>query len=271
MRAVPKSKPGNFVLVVGARLDARPGGALPPDLARDDSAASLLRQLGAQVTIIDFWDDAGVAFEENDDVCRAIVVEAGERPDFAVSSLRALRKDERLRDQPAIVVLAERQVALLEPSAGFDDFLVAPVKSVELYARIRKLEWQKSEFLTDERVKVGGMVIDRASREVSVDGRRISLTAKEFNLLAFLAANRGRVFGRDVLLARVWGARYEGGARTVDIHVRRLRAKFGDALPLETLRGAGYKLRTPQATSSDEEDEAEHGGGEQPWLARGSR
>ena len=265
-----KPKPGNFVLVVGHT----------PDLARDDSAASLLRQLGAQVVTADFWDDASDAFEKNvieqrsDDVCRAIVVEAGERPDFAVSSLRALRKDERLRDLPAIVVLAERQVALLEPSAGFDDFLVAPVKSVELYARIRKLEWQKSEFLTDERVKVGGMVIDRASREVSVDGRRISLTAKEFNLLAFLAANRGRVFGRDVLLARVWGARYEGGARTVDIHVRRLRAKFGDALPLETLRGAGYKLRTPQRASGDEADseqDSDHGRGDQPWLARGSR
>lgn len=262
MRALAKSKPGNFVLVVGHT----------PDLARDASAASLLRQLGARVSILDFWDDPADAFEKNsDDVCRAIVIEAGERPDFAVSSLRTLRKDERLRDLPALVVLAESQVALLEPSAGFDDFLVAPVKSVELYARIRKLEWQNSEFLTDERVKVGGMVIDRASREVSVDGRRVSLTAKEFNLLAFLAANRGRVFGRDVLLARVWGARYEGGARTVDIHVRRLRAKFGDALPLETLRGAGYKLRTPQAPGSDEEEEPENGAGDQPWLARGSR
>jgi DNA-binding response OmpR family regulator len=64
-------------------------------------------------------------------------------------------------------------------------------------------------------------------------------------LLAFLAQNRGRVLSREALLARVWGARYEGGPRTVDIHVRRLRMKLGDALPLETLRGAGYKLRTP--------------------------
>jgi DNA-binding response OmpR family regulator len=80
---------------------------------------------------------------------------------------------------------------------------------------------------------------------VSSDGRRVTLTAKEFALLAFLAAHRGRVFTREALLARVWGSRYEGGARTVDIHVRRLRAKLGDALPLETLRGAGYKLRAP--------------------------
>ena len=83
----------------------------------------------------------------------------------------------------------------------------------------------------------------------------MQLTAKEFALLAFLATNRGRVFSREILLSRVWGASYEGGARTVDIHVRRLRAKLGDALPLETLRGAGYKLRMPgdgAATYPDE-------------------
>ena len=129
--------------------------------------------------------------------------------------------------------------------SGFDDFIVLPYFPAELYARIRRLEWQKSEFLTEERMKLGALVIDRASREVSLSGHRILLTAKEFSLLAFLAQNRGRVFARQALLSRVWGPRYEGGARTVDIHVRRLRAKLGDALPLETRRGAGYVLRGP--------------------------
>lgn len=265
MVQVSKTKTGTFVLVVGHT----------PDLAREESAASNLRQLGAQVRTLDFWDDAEEVFEhEKNDSCRAIVIEAGERPDFAISSLRGLRKDDRLREAPALVVLPERQVARLEPGAGFDDFILAPVRAVELYARIRQLEWQESEFVTDERVKVGGMVIDRASREVTLDGRRVSLTAKEFNLLAFLAANRGRVFGRDVLLARVWGARYEGGARTVDIHVRRLRAKFGNALPLETLRGAGYKLLTPTARESanfDADLDDADSEGDKPCLARGSR
>jgi DNA-binding response OmpR family regulator len=90
---------------------------------------------------------------------------------------------------------------------------------------------------------------------VTLEGRRVALTAKEFALVAYLAANRGRVFSRDVLLARVWGARYEGGARTVDIHVRRLRAKLGDGLPLETMRGAGYKLRAPRGEDVSEERE----------------
>ena len=157
---------------------------------------------------------------------------------------------------PAIIQLPTRQVARAEPSSGFDDFIVTPYDPAELYARIRALEWQKSEFSTEERLKMGGLVIDRAAHEVSVDGRRVTLTAKEFSLLAFLAANRGRVYSRDVLLARVWGARYEGGARTVDIHVRRLRAKLGDALPLETMRGAGYKLRSPQETTGGENQAA---------------
>jgi DNA-binding response OmpR family regulator len=92
---------------------------------------------------------------------------------------------------------------------------------------------------------VGDMVIDRAARDVVVSGRSVQLTAKEFTLLAYLAERRGRVVSRQELLARVWGARYEGGDRTVDIHVRRLRAKLGESFPLSTLRGAGYKLVAP--------------------------
>ena len=86
------------------------------------------------------------------------------------------------------------------------------------------------------------LVIDRSARDVYVDGRPVLLTAKEFSLLVFLCDHRGKVKTREQLLSRVWGASYEGGARTVDIHVRRLRAKLGPAFPLKTLRGAGYKL-----------------------------
>jgi DNA-binding response OmpR family regulator len=224
-----------------------------PTLDHDDGAAALLRQLGAEVIAVDLWEDFGRALDRTSAAVRAIVVEAGERPDLAVASLRAARREPRLSDRPAIIQLPTRQVARLEPSSGFDDFIVTPYDPAELYARIRALEWKRSEFATEERLKMGGLVIDRAAHEVTVDGRRVTLTAKEFALLAYLAANRGRVFSRDVLLARVWGVRYEGGARTVDIHVRRLRAKLGEALPLETMRGAGYKLRAPQepVTSDD--------------------
>jgi DNA-binding response OmpR family regulator len=229
-------RPAPFVLVIGdrARLD------------HEEGAVNQLRQLGAQVRALELWDDpVGVLADAPRAEVRAIIVEAGERPDLAASALRAARREPRLTATPSIIAVASGQVARVEPSSGFDDFILLPYVPAELYARIRALEWKKSEFLTEERLKMGALVIDRAAHEVSVDGRRVILTAKEFSLLAFLATNRGRVFSREALLARVWGARYEGGARTVDIHVRRLRAKLGEAFPLETLRGAGYKLRAP--------------------------
>jgi DNA-binding winged helix-turn-helix (wHTH) protein len=236
-------KIGTFVLVVGHR--ALVDGA--------EGAAAMLRQLGSEVQTLDLWDDFVTAVEQTrtSGEVRAMVFEAGERPDLAAAALRAARKVSELAETPTILTLPPRQITSFDPASGFDDFIVMPCVPAELYARIRALEWSRSEFATEERLKIGALVVDRAAHEVSVDGRRVILTAKEFQLLAFLASNRGRVFSRETLLARVWGSRYEGGARTVDIHVRRLRAKLGDALPLETLRGAGYKLRAPSdATKS---------------------
>jgi DNA-binding winged helix-turn-helix (wHTH) protein len=212
-----------------------------------EGAAALLRQLGSEVRTLDLWDDFVNVVEQSraDGEVRTMVFEAGERPDLAAAALRAARKVPELSETPTVVTLPPRQITSFDPASGFDDFIVMPCVPAELYARIRALEWRRSEFATEERLKIGALLVDRAAHEVSVEGRRVTLTAKEFALLAFLAANRGRVFSRETLLARVWGSRYEGGARTVDIHVRRLRAKVGDALPLETLRGAGYKLRAP--------------------------
>jgi DNA-binding winged helix-turn-helix (wHTH) protein len=231
---------GSFVLVVGHReLVDSPEGA-----------AAMLRQLGSEVRTLDLWDEFSGAVEQAraGGGVRAMIFEASERPDLAVAALRAARKVPELAQTPTIVTLPPRQITSFDPASGFDDFLIMPCVPAELYARIRALEWRHSEFATEERLKIGVLVVDRAAHEVSVDGRHVTLTAKEFALLAFLAGNRGRVFSRETLLARVWGSRYEGGARTVDIHVRRLRAKLGDALPLDTLRGAGYKLRAPNDT-----------------------
>ncbi len=230
------AKPPSYILVVGHS----------PQLENPEGAAAMLRQLGSEVLALDLWDDFSAAVDQSrGGGIRAMVFEAAERPDLAAAALRAARKVHELGETPAIVALPPRQITTYDPSWGFDDFIVVPCVPAELYARIRALEWKRSEFSTEERLKIGTVVVDRAAHEVSVEGRRVTLTAKEFALLAFLSMNRGRVFSRETLLARVWGSRYEGGARTVDIHVRRLRAKLGDTLPLETLRGAGYKLRAP--------------------------
>ncbi len=230
-----------YILVVGHA----------PQLENSEGAAAMLRQLGSEVIALDLWDDFAAAVERarGGGGVRAMVFEAAERPDLAAAALRAARKVHDLGETAAIVTLPPRQITMYDPVWGFDDFLVMPCVPAELYSRIRALEWKRSEFSTEERLKIGAVIVDRAAHEVSVEGRRVTLTAKEFSLLAFLSMNRGRVFSRETLLARVWGSRYEGGARTVDIHVRRLRAKLGDSLPLETLRGAGYKLRAPSEPS----------------------
>jgi len=212
-----------------------------------DGVGTSLQRLGAHVR-------AGSLFAEvdelvGDDEPQCLVVDGAARPDLTSRSLRHARGFAVTESIPALVALPAENVQTFDPSSGFADFIVLPCTPVELYARLRKLEWNGSEFSTDERMKVGRVVIDRALHEVTLDGRRVELTAREFALLAFFAQNRDRMLRRDVLLARVWGARYDGGARTVDIHVRRLRAKLGDALPLETLRGAGYLLRAAPVTS----------------------
>ena len=218
-------------------------------LEREDGAATALRELGAEVRTLDLWDDPVNLIEEGDEERgvrpRALLFEALDRPDLAAAALRAVRKERFFDNVGALVAVTVGQVARIEPSAGFDDFVLHPYVPEELYGRIRMMEWRRSEFATEERQKVGTIVVDRAAHEASVDGRVVPLTAKEFALLSHLCEQRGRALSREHLLARIWGSSYDGGLRTVDIHVRRLRAKLGDALPLSTVRGVGYKLLAP--------------------------
>ncbi|MBK6519082.1 MAG: response regulator transcription factor [Polyangiaceae bacterium] len=231
--------PRSFVGVIGHA----------PDTERDEGAAPALRQLGAEVRTVDLWDEPVTLFERDDDVARAIVVEAGSRPDIGALVLRRLRREPRLAGVGALLVIDHRQVARLEPSVGFDDFVLSPVVPAELYARVRKLEWKASEFTTEERLKLGDIYVDRSAREVMRGGELIGLTAREFDLLAYLADHRGKVVSRAELLERVWGSSYDGGPRTIDIHVRRLRAKLGPDLDLMTFRGSGYRLGAPRGVT----------------------
>ncbi len=234
-----------FIAVVGYR----------PDLEREDGAANILRGLGAVVRTLGFWEQPWPIVPRNDggecETVRALVIEGWDRPDLAVGVLRELRQYKALDGCGAIAAVSTAHVAQLEPASGFDDFVLVPYVPAELYARIRQLEWRRSEFATEERIKIGSVVIDRLGREVAVDGTVVRLTAREFALLIYLCSHRGRVVSRAEALARVWGSGYEGGPRTVDIHIRRLRHKLGHALPLETLRGAGYKVATPDRGEAD--------------------
>jgi DNA-binding response OmpR family regulator len=251
------ARPRQFIAIVGHG----------PELERNEGAASVLRGLGADVRTLDLWDDPARLFED-DAVARAVVLEAMDRPDLAAFALRALRREARLAEVGAIVSVTVAQAARIEALMGFDDFVLSPYVPAELYARIRLIEWRRSEFANEERMKIGGLVIDRSAHEVQLGGRAVAFTAREFALLAYLADRRGRVVSRAELLARVWGTSYEGGARTVDIHVRRLRAKLGAALPLATLRGAGYKLAAPDTAGDEDVDDP---GDEQASPGDGAR
>lgn len=146
---------------------------------------------------------------------------------------------------PVLVVVAESVLAALKPSWGFDDWVLPTASPGELETRLRLVDTAAEH--RDAPVRgstVGELVIDEDSYQVRLRGQPLDLTYKEFELLKTLAAHPNRVFTRELLLQEVWGYDYFGGSRTVDVHIRRLRAKLGpehEAL-IGTVRGVGYKL-----------------------------
>lgn len=122
------------------------------------------------------------------------------------------------------------------------DFVVHGSSADECSARIRQLLWPGNESSTSDYIAIDAMTINLATYQVKVNGAPLDLTYLEYALLAFLVTHPGRTYSRDALLRRVWGFDYYGGSRTVDVHVRRVRAKLGPELAqrLETVRGVGY-------------------------------
>ena len=142
-------------------------------------------------------------------------------------------------------LMDEEALAHYDLALGLDDFIVVPYKTSEIIARLELLRWRRDESTRTELVKCGDLVIDLSKYEVRLAGQVIILTLKEYELLCFLAANRGKVFSRETLLNKIWGYDYFGGARTVDVHVTRLRNKIEDSGHsfIETIRGVGYKFK----------------------------
>ena len=218
-----------------------------PETSRTDpeSVASVLGDLGCAVQVGRF--DLGGIDEE--DLLRRpanlVVIEAGDDLQRAQRAVKKMRGDGPLAETPALVALTVARLPALDFSVGFDDFVLMPIVPAELYGRLRQLDWRTATFGSDEVLKIDELVIDVAGYEARLGGRRLDLTHQEFELLRFLAQHRGRVFTRDQLLQRVWGYEYGGGTRTVDIHVRRVRAKLGAHAGglIETVRNVGYKMR----------------------------
>jgi DNA-binding response OmpR family regulator len=159
--------------------------------------------------------------------------------------LREVRGEAATSDLPVIVVTARgaEMDKLLGFEHGADDYLTKPFSPRELVARVQALLRRARPAHAGHALERGVLRIDFDAREVTVAGRKATLTPREFELLAFLARHAGRVVSRDELLRKVWGYDYVGDTRTVDVHVRRLRVKLGEEHPMiETVTGAGYKF-----------------------------
>jgi DNA-binding response OmpR family regulator len=126
----------------------------------------------------------------------------------------------------------------------FDDFCLTPFHPRELEARMRHMYWTEAKVGRESLVEYSGLVLNLETYQASFGGQPLDLTYMEYELLKFLAQNPGKVFSRETLLSRVWGYEYFGGARTVDVHIRRLRAKLGEehANLIQTVRSVGYRF-----------------------------
>ncbi|SER10102.1 response regulator transcription factor [Lentzea albida] len=195
------------------------------EVHRVATAADALRAAPADVVLLDL----GLPDGDGLDVLR----ELRHRPGTAVITVTA-RGEERER------VLGLR--------AGADDYVVKPFGTSELLARIeavlRRTRAHRAEPESEAPVEVGPLHILTSTRVVTLAGEPLSLTRKEFDLLALLATRRGEVVSRDFIVDQVWQAHWEAPSRTLDTHIAALRGKLGDRVKIETVRGVGYRLAT---------------------------
>jgi DNA-binding response OmpR family regulator len=182
-------------------------------------------------------------------VCDAVLVDARRDLGHARGLTRLIRTTGV--DVPLMAVVTEGGLAAVTADWGVDDVLLDTAGPAEVEARLRLAQGrlaaaQSGDDVPDE-IRSGDLVVDEATYTARISGRALDLTYKEFELLKFIAQHPGRVFTRAQLLQEVWGYDYFGGTRTVDVHVRRLRAKLGadhEAL-IGTVRNVGYRFVAP--------------------------
>lgn len=168
-----------------------------------------------------------------------------DEPESRLEAWELAQQIRQERPVPLIALVAREKLNGFDFSTSIDDFVVKPWEATEVTARIKRILRQKESPSSKDTIRCGDLVIDPTKCEVSLCGRPIVLAFKEYQLLKFLANNKGKVFTRDVLLEKVWGWDYYGGDRTVDVHIRRLRSKIEDSTHtfIETVRNVGYKFK----------------------------
>jgi two-component system, OmpR family, alkaline phosphatase synthesis response regulator PhoP len=162
----------------------------------------------------------------------------------AMAICRHLRRRE-VPLTPLLLVVSPNQIGALSLRDDlFDDFCLLPLNIEEIVSRLEHLFWRSGRGLQPDLVEYGPLLLNLETYQAAVAGRVLDLTYMEYELLRFLSTHPGKVFTRETLLNRVWGYEYYGGARTVDVHVRRLRAKIGEehAHLIQTVRSVGYRF-----------------------------
>jgi len=172
------------------------------------------------------------------------IVACDEDAEAAWAFVRTIRKRDNAVSS-VMVMISGAQLSDLELRDDlYDDFCLTPFHPRELEARLRHMFSATEGGARPELVEHSGLVLNLETYQASFNGHALDLTFMEYELLKFLAQNPGKVFSREMLLSRVWGYEYYGGARTVDVHVRRLRAKLGEehANLIQTVRSVGYRF-----------------------------
>ena len=209
--------------------------ALYPDSPSTDLAAAL--QSAAIEPIYLTTED----LEKTDEAANwsLVLVELGDSP------LRRLRQVRRLQEDtgvPVVLAIERSQIGLIsEENIDIADFVVLPADPLELRARLRR---QASATTTDDVLRFRDLELNTATYQATIDGHPSDLTFMEYELLRFFVEHPSRVWSREQLLSKVWGYDYFGGARTVDVHVRRLRSKIGEQRAdwITTVRSVGYRF-----------------------------
>jgi len=203
-----------------------------------------LRDAGYDLVCVSGAAAAAAAERAGNDSWTGAIVCATDDMTEAINLCRHLRRREE-PVVPLLLIVARHEIAELKLRNDlFDDFCVAPLHPGELPARVEHLFWRTGQPIDQEMVEHGPLVLNLETYQAGIAGRALDLTYMEYQLLRFLATHPGKVFTRETLLNRVWGYEYYGGARTVDVHVRRLRAKLGEehAHLIQTVRSVGYRL-----------------------------
>ncbi|MDD3400965.1 MAG: response regulator transcription factor [Eubacteriales bacterium] len=166
-----------------------------------------------------------------------------------IQILKRLRAGASTQDIPVIMATAKGTEfdKITGLDLGADDYLAKPFGMMEMTSRVRAVLRRTRKPVQTHELRIGKLVINDSEHSVLSDGMRVMLTLKEYELLLLLARNMGRVFTRDNLLSAIWGIDYDGETRTVDVHIRTLRAKLGKCGEyISTVRGVGYRLEDTQ-------------------------